>query len=435
MEAALDQPRRHRLSCKLTRIRDNKIMFFCSPLAGASGDGAMVRDGAERNDGEKTMKFLRLIWRNALRNKRRSLLTVFSIALSLFLMTTLLTVVTEFERPPAAQEAALRLVVRNAVSLSTPLPVAYQQQIEQIPGVALTMQSQWFGGVYVDERNFFAQFGCEPEKLARMYPEYQIEPGQLAAFVRDRTGALAGRSLADRFGWQVGDRITLQGRIFPVDLQLTIRAIYDAEETSALYFNQRYLDESLKSFDRDSKIGAFYVMAETPEDVPRLMDAIDAKFRNSLAQTKTETEQAFRLSFISMLGNIKTLIVSVSSVIVFTILLVVANTMGMSIRERTTEIAVMKTIGFRNRLVLMLLVAESLCLALLAWLVGSVGARLLYANLDFARLNFPFIRQLEVKPQTLAIGLGVALLIALASTIVPAYRAARMTIATALRNI
>jgi putative ABC transport system permease protein len=165
------------------------------------------------------------------------------------------------------------------------------------------------------------------------------------------------------------------------------------------------------------------------------MDAVDAKFRNSLAQTKTETERAFQLSFVSMLGNIKTLIISVSSVIVFTILLVVANSMGMSIRERTTEIAVLKTMGFRNRLILMLLISESLLLGLIAWLLGSVGARMLYSNLDYSKISLFFLERLHVTTRTLLIGLGVAMLIAFASTIVPAYRAAKMTIATALRNV
>jgi putative ABC transport system permease protein len=381
------------------------------------------------------MKFLRLIWLNALRNKRRSILTVLSIALSLFLMTTLLTVVTELERKPAAEEAMLRLVTRNAISLANPLPVAYQQQIEQIPGVAVSMQMQWFGGVYIDERNFFAQFGCEPRKLARMYPEYKIDPTQLSDFVRDRTGTLVGQKLAERYGWKIGDRITLQGRIFPVDLQLTIRGIYESEDSSAIYFDQEYLNENLKSQGEGDTIGTIFIMAKSAADVPRIMDAVDARFRNSLAQTKTETERAFQLSFVSMLGNIKTLIISVSSVIVFTILLVVANTMGMSIRERTTEIAVLKTMGFRTKLVLFLLVSESLLLGLLAWLLGSVGARMLYSSLDYSKMNLFFIERLEVKPQTLLIGFGVAMLIAFASTIAPAYRAAKMTIASALRNV
>ena len=381
------------------------------------------------------MKFLSLIVRNALRNKRRSLLTLASIALSLFLMTTLLTVMTELERPPAAKEAAFRLVTRSAVSLGTPLPVSYQQTIDQIAGVASTMQMQWFGGVYVDERNFFAQFACEPGKFAGLFPEYRIDRAQLADFVSDRTGCLVGRRLADRFGWKVGDRITLQGRIFPVDLVLTVRALFDAEDSSALFFNIEYLNEGLKPLGSGDVVGTFYIMAKSAEDIPRIMDTVDAKFRNSLAQTKTETERAFQLSFVSMLGNIKTLIVSISSVIVFAILLVVANTMGMSIRERTTEIAVLKTIGFRNRLVFTLLLAESLCLGLIAWLIGSVGARLLYSSLDFGAINLMFIQRLEVTPQTLAIGFGVAMLIASLSTIVPAYRAAQMTIATALRNV
>ena len=381
------------------------------------------------------MKFLSLIVRNAMRNKRRSLLTLASITLSLFLMTTLLTVMTELERPPAAKEAAFRLVTRSAVSLGTPLPVSYQQTINQIAGVASTMQMQWFGGVYVDERNFFAQFACEPGKFAGLFPEYRIDRAQLADFVSDRTGCLAGRRLADRFGWKVGDRITLQGRIFPVDLILTVRALFDAEDSSALFFNIEYLNEGLKPLGSGDVVGTFYIMAKSADDIPRIMDTVDAKFRNSLAQTKTETERAFQLSFVSMLGNIKTLIVSISSVIVFAILLVAANTMGMSIRERTTEIAVLKTIGFRNRLVFALLLAESLCLGLIAWLIGSVGARLLYSSIDFGAINLMFIHRLEVTPQTLAIGFGVAMLIASLSTIVPAYRAAQMTIATALRNV
>jgi putative ABC transport system permease protein len=381
------------------------------------------------------VKYLQLIWRNALRNRRRSALTVTSIALSLFLITTLLTVVSELEKPPAAQEASLRLVTRNAVSLGTPLPIAYQQVIDQIEGVVATTQLQWFGGIYVDERNFFAQFGCEPEKMSKLYPDMKVDPGQLANFINDQTGAMAGIKLIERFGWKIGDRITLQGRIFPTDLQLTIRAIYDGEDPSALFFNQRYLQESLKSTEYDGYIGTFTIMAKSAEDVPKIMDAVDSKFRNSLAQTKTETERAFQLSFVSMMGNVKTLIISVSSVIVFMILLIVANTVGMSIRERTTEIAVLKTIGFHNRVVLALLLAESFCLALIAWLIGSLGARLLYSSLDFTKINMPFLQSLNVTSQTLAIGFGVAMLIAFASTIVPAYRAARMTIATALRNV
>jgi putative ABC transport system permease protein len=253
--------------------------------------------------------------------------------------------------------------------------------------------------------------------------------------VRDRTGCLVGRKLVDRYGWKIGDRITLQGRIFPADLQLTIRAIYDGEDPSVLFFNQEYLNESLKSQGDADSIGTFYIMAKSADDVPRIMDAVDTKFRNSLAQTKTETERAFQLSFVAMLGNIKTLIISVSSVIVFTILLVVANSMGMSIRERTTEIAVLKTMGFRNRLILLLLISESLLLGLIAWLLGSVGARMLYSNLDYSKISLLFLERLYVTPRTLLIGLGVAMLIAFASTIVPAYRAAKMTIATALRNV
>ncbi|HKX32172.1 MAG TPA: FtsX-like permease family protein [Blastocatellia bacterium] len=381
------------------------------------------------------MKYLKLVWRNALRNRRRSTLTIMSIALSLFLMTTLLTVVTELEKPPASQEATLRLVTRNAISLANPLPVAYQQVIDQMPGVAATSQMQWFGGVYIDERNFFAQFGCEPDKVSRVFPDFKIDPAQLESFIRDRTGSIVGTKLAERFGWKLGDRVTLQGRIFPVDLQLTIRGIYDSDDPTALFFNQKYLDESMRGSANESYIGTFYIMAKSADEVPKIMDAVDTKFRNSLAQTKTETERAFQLSFVAMLGNIKTLIISVSSVIVFTILLVVANTMGMSIRERTVEIAVLKTIGFRTRLVLILLVGESLCLGFIAWLLGSVGARVLFSSIDFSKTPLLFIQALNVTPQTLAIGFSVSMLIALLSTIVPAYRAARMTIATALRNI
>jgi putative ABC transport system permease protein len=377
------------------------------------------------------MGALAFIWKNITRNRRRTVLTILSIALSLFLLSTLMTVLTELGRESPDGDQHLRLVVRRASSLGDPLPESYLDKLKRVPGVRMVHPLSWFGGLYVDERNFFANFGCDPETLFPMFNENRLPPEQLSAFKKERTAAVAGRKLAERFKWRLGDKITLLGTIYPVDLEFTLRGIYTGLDETAFFFHHAYLDEAL---GRPGKVGTFWLKAASAAEVPVIAERVDAMFKNSDAETKTETERAFQLGFVAMLGNIKTLISSISSVVVFTILLVTANTMAMSIRERAREIAILKTLGFTRRRLLGLLVAESAGIALAGGLLGTLGARLFYSLVDVWKHTQGFFPIFVVEPETIAIGLLLSVLIGVTSAAVPAYRVSRQTIAHALRR-
>jgi len=377
------------------------------------------------------MGALAFIWKNITRNRRRTVLTILSIALSLFLLSTLMTVLTELGRESPDGDQHLRLVVRRASSLGDPLPESYLDKLKRVPGVRMVHPLSWFGGLYVDERNFFANFGCDPETLFPMFNENRLPPEQLSAFKKERTAAVAGRKLAERFKWRLGDKITLLGTIYPVDLEFTLRGIYTGLDETAFFFHHAYLDEAL---GRPGKVGTFWLKAASAAEVPVIAERVDAMFKNSDAETKTETERAFQLGFVAMLGNIKTLISSISSVVVFTILLVTANTMAMSIRERAREIAILKTLGFTRRRLLGLLVAESAGIALAGGLLGTLGARLFYSLVDVWKHTQGFFPIFVVEPETIAIGLLLSVLIGVTSAAVPAHRVSRQTIAHALRR-
>ena len=377
------------------------------------------------------MGALAFVWKNITRNRRRTVLTILSIALSLFLLTTLMTVLTELGRESPDGDQHLRLVVRRASSLGDPLPESYLDKLKRIPGVRMVHTLSWFGGIYVDERNFFANFGSDPETLFPMFNENRVPPEQLVAFKKERTAAVAGRKLAERFKWRLGDKITLQGTIYPVDLEFTLRGIYTGLDETAFFFHHAYLDEAL---GRPGKVGTFWLKAASAAEVPVIAERVDAMFKNSDAETKTETERAFQLGFVAMLGNIKTLISSISSVVVFTILLVTANTMAMSIRERAREIAILKTLGFTRRRLLGLLVAESAAIALAGGLLGTLGARLFYSLVDVWKHTQGFFPIFVVEPETIAVGLLLSVLIGVTSAAVPAYRVSQQTIAHALRR-
>jgi putative ABC transport system permease protein len=379
------------------------------------------------------MKFFGLIVRNALRNRRRTVLTILSIAVSLFMLATLRTILTELERPEAEEGLkARRIVVRRATSLVDPLPESHRETLRRIPGVVLVNTMNWFGGIYRDEKNFFANFAVDPEAHLAMWPEYHTSPAQAAAWMAERTAAMAGRRLAGRFGWKLGDRITLVGTIYPVDLEFTLRALYTGPDETAFFFHRAYLEEAL---GRPGRVGTFWLLAESNEAVPRIIETVDAAFRNTNAETKTETERAFQLGFVQMLGNVKGLIAAISTVVVFAICLVTANTMAMAIRERTAEIAILKTLGFGARRILGLLLAESAGVALVGGLLGAGGAFAFYRTVDVWRLTQGFFRRFELRPDTLAAGLVLAILIGLVSAAIPAGRAVRRPIAESLRHI
>ncbi len=378
------------------------------------------------------MKFLPFILKSTFRNKRRTVLTVLSIGMSLFLISTLRTLLTSLEDPDMTPDSALRVVTRHKVSLANVMPIAYGDRIAQVPGVTAVNGNQWFGGMYQDPANFFANFAVEHETFFEVYPDIETSPEAREAFETQRTASLVGEDLAQRFGWEIGQRITLEGVIFPFDVEsLIVGFVRGANSENVFYFRWDYFDEL---FERQGVAGTFTVRVENADAVPRVAEAIDAGFDSTNTPTKTESEQAFVLGFMEMWGNIRALIVSISTVVLFTIILVAANTMAMSIRERTGEIAILKTIGFRGGQVLGLVIAESLLIAVAGGLVGALGARYIYAGVNFSAMTMGFIPQFIVRWDTVGLAVLIAVAVALISTFIPAYTASRLTIVDAVRR-
>ena len=319
------------------------------------------------------------ILKNALRNKRRATLSVMSVAVSLFLLVTLLVAVRELTLPPEDVGAALRVAARNKISIASFLPARQRPIIEKIPGVEAISPFTWFGGKFKNEESMtFGQFAMDPTLLTNIFGEAKLPLDQLEAWIKDRTGCVLGKLTADKYKLKVGDRITLTSMIFPCTLELTIRGIYQGSvDDRNLLFHHKYLDEI---GGRNGWVGMWWIKVRSIEDMPRVISAINQTFANSSAEVRAESERAFQLSFISMWGNIKVLINSISSVVVFTLMLVSASTMSMAIRERFRELAVLKALGFRRRELFAFILAESFGLALLGALLGVGGAWLTFTH-------------------------------------------------------
>jgi putative ABC transport system permease protein len=388
----------------------------------------------------KATNYLPLIAKNSFRNRRRSLLTILSIAASLCLLGLLLTIYHTFFFTEATPDQALRLVTRNRVSLANPLPLSYQQQIKQVPGVKEAMIFQWFGGVYKDSRdpaNFFARFAVEAEKFGVVHPDYKLPDDERQAFVNDRTGCIIGRKTAARHNLKPGDRVTLTGDIFPVTLELTVRGVYDSKiDSESLFFHYIYLNEGLATTAGFSDVvGTYFIRMERAEDANAISKAIDDKFRNSPSQTKTETEQAFGLSFLAFLGNVKLILLSICAAVTFTILLVSGNTMAMTVRERVREVGVLKTLGFTNGVVLWLMVGEAVVISLIGGALGLAlagGLCLLLRGLPSA-MTFMDMSQFAVPTSVAITCLLVAAMIGFISSVIPAWGASKRPITEALR--
>ena len=380
------------------------------------------------------MKYFALLYKNVWRNHRRTLLTVTSIAVSLFLVATLLTLLNELQNPIETPDSALRLITRHKVSLFNSLPIAYRQKIAKVEGVQAVMGSMWFGGVYKDPSNFFAQFSADTDQFFEVNADMIIPEDQKQAFLKDRTGCIVGKSLAKRFDWKLGDRIHLKGALFQFDPELTVRGIYEggSDLGTTLFFHWEYFNEGLNNA---GFTGTYTIRARSADEVPKIAERVDALFQNAPVPTKTETERAFILGFASMLGNVQFLITSICSAIIFAIVLVAANTMAMSIRERVREIGVMKALGFHSNRILALLLAESMLLALAGTLLGSLGARTIYSRLDLATLTSGFLLRLDVNPKILLLCFGIGCVVGLLAAGVPAWRASRFPAVEALRRV
>ena len=379
------------------------------------------------------MKFLPLILRNTFRNRRRTVLTILSISMSLFLISTLRTLLDSLESPALTPDSATRVLTRHQTSLANTMPIAYRERIRHMPGVKEISAYQWVGAIYKDPAYFFAQFAVDADRFFDIYTDiHVVAPEQKDAFLKERRAGLAGVSLAKRYGWNIGDTVTLQGTFISGDIPVIICGfIKDGGSENVLFLRFDYLNELWNNFDQTS---TFVIKVNSAEEIPAVIDTIDGSFINSTAPTKTETEKAFVLGFVSMIGNVRSLVVSISTVLIFTIILVAANTMAMSIRERKGEIAILKTLGFSQGHVLMVLILESAFIAVAGGLLGSLSARYLLGGIDVSAMTTGFISALDVKWETVAMAAGIALVVAFASTFVPAWNASRIPIADAIRR-
>ncbi len=383
------------------------------------------------------MKFRRLIFANLFRKKIRLILTIGSFAIALLLFMFLAVVKSAFSRGVEVAGAD-RLVIVNRAGLIQVMPISYGDKVLAIPGVKAVTHNHWFGGVYQDEKNFFPQFAIDIENQRKVYPEFVVPDDQWNNYIKDRQGAVVGVRTANRFGWKIGDRIPLKNALYGTTntWEFNLDGIYHSDrpggDESQFWLQWKYFDENVP--ERLKSTAGWYVLKlNSPDDAVRVAKTIDENFANSSFETKTETESAFQAGFAKQFGNIEFLILSIGSVVFFTLLLVTGNTMAISVRERTAELAVLKAIGFTDRAVLFLVLAESLVIALVGGLLGLVFAALAIPGLSVA-LN-GLLPPLLLSNATLALGLGFALAVGAASGLLPGLGAMRMRVVNALRRV
>jgi len=384
------------------------------------------------------MFVLKLIIRNAFRHKLRSFLTVLGVAIAILAFGLLKTLVGLWYHG-VNSASATRLVTRNAISLVFPLPISYYDRIRQVPGVTKVAYGNWFGGVYITEKNFFANYAVQAESYLDLYPEFMLTPTERKAFLADRTGCIVGRRLAETHGWKLGDQITLKGTIFPGQWTFTLRGIYRGAEKSTeeriMMFHWLYLNESLKKTiaRRADQPGYFIVGVGKPEDAAQVSVAIDNQFKNSLAETLTETEKAFQLGFVAMTEAIMVAIQIVSYVVIVIIMVVAANTMAMTARERLAEYATMKALGFRAFHIGGVVFGESVTIALFGGILG-IAATFPAAHWVETELA-QFFPAFTIAPETIAFDLLAALTIGVVAGVFPTWRGSTIGIADGLRRI
>ena len=383
------------------------------------------------------MFFLMLVIRNAFRAKLRAGLTVLGLVIALVAFGVLQTMVRAWYQGADAASAT-RLVTRNSISLVFPLPIYYRDKIRALEGVRGVAISNWFGGIWRDERSFFAQFAVDGDNFFRMYPEFVFNAEEYRDYLRDRSGAAIGRQLADLYGFKVGDRSPIRGTIYPGNWEFTVRAIFDGREeatvTRQMYFHIDLVNERLKQrFPRlAERVGVFVVDVTDANRVAEIARAIDAEFANSLAETLTETEKAFQLSFVAMLEEILLIIQGVAYVVIVIILAVAANTMAMTARERLAEYATLKALGFAPGFVARLILAESLTIALIGLVFGML---LTPVAANAFRLALPQFGRFDVAPETYLQQVVAALLVGVLAALVPMLRSARVKIVDGLRHV
>jgi putative ABC transport system permease protein len=383
------------------------------------------------------LRYLPLIVKNCWRNRRRTSLTIASIGISMCLLGVMISMYHAFYLSDPTPDQALRLVTRNRVSLTVTIPLSYQSRIQQVPGVREAMIYNWFGGTYKDSRdpkNQFARFAVEPEKLFKVYGEYTIPEDQKKAFEHDRTACVVGRDLEKTFHFKVGDRITLTGDIYPGTYEFVVRGIFDSPTaTQVMYINKEYVEQSLPE-RRRGNMGMYDILIDNPANSSRIAHTIDDMFRNSASETKTESEQAFVVGFLSLLGNVKMFLMAISAAVMFTILLVSANTMAMSVRERVREVGVLKTLGFTPGAVLSLILGEAAVISVCGGLVGFAISSFLMQGIKSSPFG-GFLPPMPLfEPSVALVCVATAGILGMMSSLVPAVGASRIPIVEALRS-
>jgi putative ABC transport system permease protein len=382
-------------------------------------------------------RYFSLAFKNVFRNKRRSVLTISSIAVSLCLFGVLIAMYHALFLSQPTPGQALRLVIRHKVSLAQVIPFADEAKVRALPGVKEISVWNWFGGAYKNNReakNFFARFGVEPKPFLTIRTDMKMPDDQRQAFITDRTGCILSKDLAEKLDLKLGDRVVLKGDIYPYDLNMKIVGIFDdPDATTSLFFNWEYLRD-LIPVGRRSLISTLAVLADSTEDSPKIAKAVDNLFAESPYPTKTESEGQFALSFVSFLCNIKLFLLIICAAVTFTILLVSGNTMAMSVRERIKEVGVLKTLGFNNDAILGMIVGEAICISLIGGAIGLLIASFLVVGVGKAAGGtIPQLHNLSLTPFTVLVALALAFVVGLVSSFIPAWNAAKTNILDSLR--
>ncbi|WP_374585607.1 ABC transporter permease [Ideonella dechloratans] len=382
------------------------------------------------------MFLLKLLLRNAFRHRLRTGLTILGLVVAITAFGLLRTLINAWYAGVEASSST-RLVTRSAISLTFALPLSYAPRIKAVDGVTTVSWANWFGGIYQSEKNFFPQFAVEPASYLQLYPEYVLKPEEKEAFIRDRQGAVVGRKLAAQYGWKIGDQIPLRGTIYPGTWTFTLRGIWTGAEAKTdenqMLVHYELVNESIKQRfpGRGDSTGAFIVGIDQPANAALISQHIDAEFRNSLAETLTETEAAFQLSFVSMSDAILAAIQAVSFIIIVIIMAVMANTMSMTARERLSEYATLKALGFPPRFVVALLFGESLLIAVIGGALGLLATFPAVAGIAHALGSF--LPAFHITPLTMGLQIGAALLVGTVAAAWPAWRMSHIDIVSGLR--
>jgi putative ABC transport system permease protein len=382
------------------------------------------------------MKFGRIIWANITRKKVRLLLTIGSFAVALVLFAFLAVVRDAFNRG-ADVAGADRLVVINRTSIINLIPLSYRDKILRIPGVTYVTHNNWFGGIYQEEKNFFPQFVIDPQSQREVFPELIVPDEQWKAFLNDRQGAIAGAKTAERFHWKIGDRIPIKTTLYGGGAwEFNLVGIYHGkrpqDDETQFWFQWDYFEERIPQAIK-GQIGWYVLRVQNPDDAPRIAKAIDEEFANSPNETKTQTESAFAANWVKQFGNIQTLILSIGTVVFFTLILVTGNTMAISVRERTSELAVFKAIGYSDRFVLFFVLAEALLIAVIGAVIGVALSLVLIPALGKALSGL--LPSIVLSPWMLAFGVAIAVFTGLLSGLLPGIGAMQLRVVNALRRV